>query len=115
MIWRTDAKLQTNAPLIDTALYNEAFTGRARAIPRCHFCLADSHESKDCSFAPEERPPTTRMASQPPFCGRTGVDSVEVCQLFNWSGGSQCRYKHSALHIYAPSAAWDLTQHRSVT
>ena len=79
---------------IDTALYNEAFTGRARAIPRCHFCLADSHESKDCSFAPEERPPTTRMASQPPFRGRTGVDTVEMCQLFNKSGGSQCRYKH---------------------
>ncbi len=34
--------------VIDTALCNEAFTGRARAIPRSSFCLADSHESKDC-------------------------------------------------------------------
>ena len=80
---------------IDTTLYNEAFTGRARAIPRCHFCLADSHESRDCSFAPEERPSTTRIASQPPFRGCTGVDTVKVCQLFNKLGGSQCRYKHS--------------------
>ena len=32
--------------VIDTALYNEAFTGRARLIPRCRFCLADSHDSR---------------------------------------------------------------------
>ena len=78
---------------IDTALYNEAFTGRARAIPRCRFCLADSHESRDCSFAPEERLSTTRPTPQPPFRGRMGADTVEVCQLFNKPGGSQCRYK----------------------
>ena len=39
---------------IDTALYNEGFTRRARAIPHCRFCLVDSHESQDCFYAPEE-------------------------------------------------------------
>ena len=40
--------------IIDSALYNEAFTGRARLIPRCRFCLADSHDSRECSFGLEE-------------------------------------------------------------
>ena len=41
--------------VIDTALYNEAFTGRARLIPRCRFCLADSHDSRECTFRLEKR------------------------------------------------------------
>jgi len=41
--------------VIDMALYNEAFTGRARLIPRCRFCLADSHNSRECTFGLEER------------------------------------------------------------
>lgn len=35
--------------LIDFSLYNETFTGRARAIARCQHCLSEHHESKDCS------------------------------------------------------------------
>ena len=27
---------------VDAALYNEAFAGRAKAIPRCKYCLADT-------------------------------------------------------------------------
>ncbi len=27
----------------NTRLYNEAFTGRARVIPRCSYCLSDDH------------------------------------------------------------------------
>ncbi len=49
----------------DTALYNEAFTGRAKLIRRCIYCLADSHESKDCAFAPEESAPTPRPSRHP--------------------------------------------------
>ena len=41
--------------VIDTALYNEAFTGRVRLILRYRFCLADSHDSRECTFGPEER------------------------------------------------------------
>ena len=33
--------------VIDSALYNEAFTGRAQLIPRCRFCLADTHDSRE--------------------------------------------------------------------
>ena len=29
-------------------LYNEAFTGRAKAIPRCQHCLSETHGSLAC-------------------------------------------------------------------
>ena len=39
---------------VDTALYNEAFTGRARTITRCSFCLSDTHSSVEIPYAPAE-------------------------------------------------------------
>ena len=33
--------------VIDSVLYSEAFTDRAVLIPRCHFCLADSHDTRE--------------------------------------------------------------------
>ena len=33
-------------------LYNEAFTGRAKAISRCSFCLQDDHASQSCPHNP---------------------------------------------------------------
>ncbi len=78
----------------DTALYNEAFTGWAKLIRSCIYCLADSHESKDCTFAPEESA-TTPRPSRPPqtASARSGTGMVEVCMLFNKLTGSQCRFK----------------------
>jgi hypothetical protein len=32
-----------NWSVIDSRLYNEAFTGRARPIARCTYCLQDDH------------------------------------------------------------------------
>ena len=37
---------------MDAALYNEAFAGRAKVIPRCRYCLADTHSSQECGHAP---------------------------------------------------------------
>ena len=34
--------------VIDSALYSEAFTGRARTLPRCRYCLSDTHHSQEC-------------------------------------------------------------------
>ena len=90
---------------IDSALYNEAFTGRARAIPRCQFCLSDNHTGFDCpdttqlglnppGWGPGRAP---RWPSQPPRpqwyggqstqAGRLPPPlrpaSLEICQLFN--------------------------------
>ena len=75
--------------VIDSALYNEAFTGRARLIPRCRFCLADTHDTKECTFAPEERQSPVRAFSSP-----REQRSVQICQLFNKPSGNACRYRH---------------------
>ena len=76
--------------ITDPVLYNEAFTGRAKAIPRCRYCLSDSHASHDCSYAPDDtkqhRPfPQNRTSTTP---------VAQICRLFNRPGGSQCRYKY---------------------
>ena len=39
--------------VLDPTLYNEAFTGRAKLIPRCCYCLADNYGTKYCAFTPE--------------------------------------------------------------
>ena len=78
--------------IIDTALYNEAFTGRAKLIPRCRYCLADSHESRECSFAPDDQEPSGRQAPSSRY--RMAQAGVELCQLFNKAAGNSCRYKH---------------------
>ena len=37
------ARRDLNWMVTDPRLYNEAFTGRARAIARCQYCLQDDH------------------------------------------------------------------------
>ena len=39
----------------DPQLYSEAFTGRARTIPRCHYCLQDDHTAQYCPRNPDHR------------------------------------------------------------
>ena len=43
--------------VVDTALYNEAFTGRAKVLARCSYCLADTHTSQECPYFPPEVKP----------------------------------------------------------
>ena len=50
---------------IDSALYNEAFTGRARIMPRCRYCLSETHQSTDCAYAPSEETPHTHQPKIP--------------------------------------------------
>ena len=38
--------------VINSRLYNEAFTGRAKSIPRCPHCLSDDHTGSTCSKNP---------------------------------------------------------------
>ena len=78
---------------IDPALYNEAFTGWAKSIPRCRYCLPDTHKTHDCVFAPEER----RGGSQQNQDRNHATGAVEICRLFNKPAGkpagNQCKYK----------------------
>ena len=80
--------------VVDLALYNEAFTGRAKIIPRCRYCLADSYDTKECCFAPEEGHLSGARAVQPAMSRDPHYQgSVPVCQLFNKPSGNACRYK----------------------
>ena len=82
--------------VIDSALYNEAFTGRARLIPRCRFCLADSHNSRECTFGPEERYLPARAPYSSAHSSVLDQRLVQICQLFNKPGGNAC---HADLHV----------------
>ena len=87
----------------DSALYNEAFTGRARAIPRCHHCLSENHMMSMCPDLPYElrnqwqRQPQPRWPSsftaQPTFAG---ARPQEPCRLYNQGRCRvrRCKYLH---------------------
>ena len=85
---------------IDAALYCEAFTGKARVLPRCRFCLSDTHASQECHYAPTDdalpqpkvpRGPMTAVGNRQPRL--TSGSGVELCGLFNKAEGNQCRYR----------------------
>ena len=71
---------------IDFTLYNETFTGRAKAVARCCHCSSDLHSSQDCSYSsgvPKSGGSWTRpIRSQP----------SAVYQLFNGRTGNRCTF-----------------------
>ena len=46
------AKKDLNWSVPNNRLFSEAFTGRARSIPRCSHCLSEDHTSAVCPFNP---------------------------------------------------------------
>ena len=85
---------------IDPTIYNEAFTGRARLLPRCRYCLAETHEARDCQYAPREEPPPAQhfkgmnwSPTQRPGGDRASQQLVELCVLFNAAEGNRCTFK----------------------
>ncbi len=77
--------------IIDPALYNEAFTGRAKLIPRCKYCLVDTHSSHECRDSSEGERASSRQPNSPR--PRLSQGAVDICQLFNKPSGNVCRYK----------------------
>jgi hypothetical protein len=83
--------------VVDDALYSEAFAGRAKVIPCCRYCLADTHASPECPHSPadtstENRPlrgplPTRHQGRSPSMPA-----VVELCRLYNSPAGVRCRY-----------------------
>ena len=73
--------------VIDTTLYNEAFTGRARIRSRCPHCLADTHNARSCPLAPEEWQPQRQKPDTPTHTG-----GISLCGLFNSTKGNSCHY-----------------------
>ena len=46
------ARKDLNWSIPNARLYNEAFTGRAKSIPRCPHCLGDNHMGPNCPLNP---------------------------------------------------------------
>ncbi len=88
----------------DPRLYSEAFTGRAKAIPRCSLCLMDDHLAHNCPRNPSQSwggwfpgmPPWTSPPAMPQSSSRHPRRSFEVCRRFNEGRCRMpaCRYVH---------------------
>ena len=88
----------------DPDLYQEAFTGRARAVSRCAHCLSREHASSFCHLAPPEshRPQPSLGPSQTPSARHKELH-VELCGLYNRREGNACRFK-SCKYVHACKA-----------
>ena len=60
------ARKDLNWSIPNVRLYNEAFTGRARVIPRCTYCLADDHMASNCPTNPVSHTPMAFSYAQHP-------------------------------------------------
>ncbi len=91
------ARKDLNWSTPDPRLFSEAFTGRAKSIPRCSFCLQEDHTAQRCPQNPDQ--PWLGWIPYPPQwpSGRQSRRSNEVCRRFN-EGRCQlaiCRYSHT--------------------
>ena len=75
----------------DNDLYGETFTGRARGIPRCRFCLSKLHSLEECTQGnqtPERLPSNTEKRQG--YALQTPQNNVaQVCQLYNATRGQE--------------------------
>ena len=96
-----------NWSVTNSRLYNETFTGRARAIPRCSYCGQDDHGEAACPRNPN-RPilglltnlaalPGYPFVSQQQVTPQLQVPSMELCRRFNEGKcrKPRCRYRHA--------------------
>jgi hypothetical protein len=111
------ANKNLNWSVTDSRLYNEAFTGRAKAIARCSYCLQDDHADAYCpnnpnrSFLPcypgpvlWQAPPTWPPAPMPPTSQGPSLKSQEICRRFNDGRCrmAKCKYLHACSYCRAP-------------
>ena len=112
------ARKDLNWSVPNTRLYNETFTGRARAIPRCPHCLSEDHTAVMCQFNPN--PPMVGWYQNPrqlpslstlmlPQASGFGGSTVqrEVCWNYNDDRCylSRCRFIHACLECHGPHPA----------
>ena len=104
------ARNDLNWSVVDARLYNEAFTGRARAIARCSCCLADDHAEASCpqnpnrpvfGWLPSPSPwQSFPAAHPPPRPPHHAQQPREICKRYNegrCKNAHRCRYWHACL------------------
>ena len=83
---------------VDSALYHEAFTGRARSVPRCSLCLSPHHSSGQCAFAPvgsvQVGGQQSTGVSVTPSSSRGIGGGGQWCGLNNRAGADACRFRN---------------------
>ena len=100
----------------NTRLYNEAFTGRAKMIPRCPHCLCEDHAGASCPHNPNpviwgwlpnpsagQVPPLT----QPQISQGWSQPGPTICRNYNDNRCrfARCRYQHICLECLGPHPA----------
>jgi len=90
---------------VDFTLYNETFTGRAKIIAQCKFCLSEHHISSECAFAPDVPSHKLDSVTRPTFRTQydTGKPYTPICHLFN-NGREHLQIQ--------PLQVWPHMQHR---
>jgi hypothetical protein len=94
-------------------LYNEAFTGRAKTIPRCPYCLCEDHAGASCPHNPNPMmvgwfpDPGQLTWPLPPLNIQGGGRQQEVCRNFNENRCrfARCRFLHSCVDCSGPHPA----------
>ena len=71
----------------DTDLYNETFTGRARAISRCSICWSELHSATECDQVNPHKPSTSQGGHF-----RSLRPDDPVCLLYNHRNGDRCTF-----------------------
>ena len=111
------ARKDLNWSVQDSRLYNEAFTGRAKAIARCNVCLQDDHSASSCPRKPHQ-PMLAWLpdASAWPGAGftahRTQSQQASICR--RWNEG-RCKFPNCKYRLACGGAhmVLECTQKRS--
>ena len=104
------AQKHLNWSIPNPHLYNKAFTGRAKTIPRCSFCLQEDHATRHYLHNPNRSwlSEFSGSNSEKNYRAMRGLPAAETCHLINegkctWMA-TTCHYSHTYM-----SAMWGPT------
>ena len=107
--WETLARKDLSWSVTDPCLYNEVFTGRAKSIAHCPYCLQDDHTAGYCPKTPNcplfgwfphpsawPMPIPSVYPPTPVLGGSHPGPLQEICRRFNEGRCKQlrCKYRH---------------------
>ena len=107
------ARKDLNWSTPNARLFNEAFTGRAKAVPRCPHCLCEDHAAHQCphnpqplvlGWYPDPRQGIAQLATAVVQQPRALASRTEVCRNYNMGRCrySRCRYQHMCSECSGP-------------